>query len=74
MYVLHQTQDVMSKAAKELELVLLNPCKEGKLQTIQPELVEKKGVNANAVDKCRDYRCRGSYTYGWMPLHYSSTY
>ena len=55
--------------SKELEL--FKACENGELPTIR-ELVEKNGVDANAVDR-RGYGCRAGYsTLGWTPLHYAS--
>ena len=60
----------MSEVAKELELELFEACEKGELPTIR-ELVENKGVNANAVDERRGHGCRGWDTRGWTPLHYA---
>ena len=55
--------------SKELELKLFKACEKGELPTIR-ELVEKKGVNASAVDERAYHLCQGWYTEGWTPLHY----
>ena len=58
--------------SKELELELFEACEEGELPTIR-ELVENKGVDANAVDSRPNHLWRGRfYTRGWTPLHYAS--